>query len=102
MADISIDEARAQQWILDVRNELALVEQVLEKVSKACTTTPAETDDILKEISKTGEDLNSYWNKMCSGFNKATSNIENAIKTIGKNANDVMSDINSVRSKIGH
>lgn len=102
MADISIDEARAQQWILDVRNELALVEQVLEKVSKACTTTPAETDDILKGIAKTGEDLNSHWNQMCSNFQKATSNIENAIKKIGKNANDVISDINSVRSKIGH
>lgn len=102
MADISIDEAKAQEWILDVKNELSQVEQILQKVSKVCTTTPAETDDILKGMAQAGNDLQNHWNNMCSGFKSATTSIENAIKNLTKATEKVMSNIDSIRSKIGH
>ena len=38
MADISMDEAKAKYWILEVRNEINAVEGVLLRVSTACSS----------------------------------------------------------------
>lgn len=101
MADISIEEAKAKTWILDVKNELSAVETVLKNVSTACTTLPGEDDDIMKGIVDTGEALRSFWDQMCSGFTKATELISDAIDKIGSTAGEVVSDINNVKSRIG-
>lgn len=101
MADISIEEAKAKQWILDVKNELSLVEAVLRNVSTACTTIPGEDDDIMKGIVSTGEALREFWDQMCSGFKSATNLISDVITKIGTTAGEVVSDINSVKSRIG-
>ena len=97
---ISIDEAKAQQWILDVQNELRLVETVLSKVAEAQQTIPESNDEIMKSIVATFETLNKKWTDMCSGFNEATGIIGNVIQKIGTAAEDVLSDINGVRSNI--
>lgn len=101
MADISIEEAKAKQWILDVKNELSAVEIVLRNVSTSCTTVPGEDDDIMKGIVSTGEALRGFWDQMCSGFKNATNLISDAISKIGTTAGEVVSDINNVKSKIG-
>lgn len=101
MADISIDEAKAKQWILDVKNELSSVETVLKNVTTACTTVPGEDDDIMKGIVSTGETLRSFWDQMCNGFKSATDFISESITKIGTTAGAVIQDINTVKSKIG-
>ena len=101
MADISIEEAKAQQWILDVKNELASVEMILKKVSTACATVPGEDDDIMKGIVSTAETLRGFWDQMCSGFQSATKLIQEAISKIGTTAGEVVDDINNVKSRIG-
>lgn len=101
MADISIEEAKAQQWILDVKNELSLVEKVLNHVTTTCATIPGEDDDIMKGIESAANSLNSFWGQMCSGFKSATNEISKAIKEIGTKTNEVMSDLSDVKSRIG-
>ena len=101
MADISIEEAKAQQWILDVKNELNSVENLLTKIANTCQTIPGDDDDIMKGIEKTATNLNNVWNQMTSGFKNATNEISKAIKEIEKKADEVMSDLNDVNSRIG-
>lgn len=101
MADISIEEAKAREWILDVKNELYSVEEVLKNVTTACVTVPGDDDDIMKGIVSTGETLRNFWDQMCNGFKSATDLISNAISEIGKAAGEVVQDINNVKSKIG-
>ena len=101
MADISIEEAKAKQWILDVKNELSSVETVLRNVTTACVTVPGEDDDIMKGIVSTGETLKNFWDQMCNGFKNATDLISKSIDKIGATAGEVVQDINTVKSKIG-
>jgi archaellum component FlaC len=100
-ADISIEEEKAIQWIADVDNELNSVESLLNRVSSALQEIPGEDDDIMKGIQDAGQVMHDFWDKMCNGFSEATKAITKAIGDLGKTADDVVSDINTVKSKVG-
>jgi archaellum component FlaC len=101
MADISIEQEKAKQWMADVKNELELVEALLKTVTAASTTVPGDDDVIMQGVEKTCETLTQFWNTMCEGFKSASSLLEEAINKIGQVADEVIEDINTVRGKIG-
>lgn len=101
MADISIDEARARQWIEDVNVEIENVEAVLKRVAEVSTTVPGEDDVIMNSIESTCRALSDFWGTMCSGFKKASKSIANVVDTINNATEKILDDINSVHSRIG-
>lgn len=101
MADISIDEAKAKVWIDDVKSEITEVEGVLKKVTTAVTTAPGEDDDIMQGIESTCQVLSDFWTRMCQGFKSAGSAMTETIERIQKSGQEVIGDINNVKSKVG-
>lgn len=101
MADISIEVVQAQHWIKEVQTELEEVRSLLGKVSDEITTPAGEDDAIMKGIEQTGRTLSSVWEVMCNGFKEACDLIGGAIKKIADSADQVVEDIEAVRSRIG-
>lgn len=101
MADISLKEEMARQWIQDVNNEITQVESLLKTIAQAASTIPGEDDDIMKGIESTCNTLQNFWNQMCSGFKKTGSLISEAIQRIGKAADEVVKDVQNVQKRIG-
>ena len=99
--DLNIDEARARIWIADVENEIRIVKELLTKVSTASTTTPQEDDDIMKGIAATCSTMRSFWDKMCNGFAGMVKNITQSFEKMSASTNEVVSDVNDVRNKVG-
>lgn len=102
MADISIERDKATSWMNDVKQELELVEQLLQKVSASTSTTPGEDDVIMKGIEKTCQSLSDFWKNMCGGFKSASNLLDNALKNLSSTVEDVIDDITNVKAKIGH
>lgn len=101
MKDLSIDEARAKQWMQDVDQEIEEVEALLKLVSQARSSIPGEDDTIMEGIISTCEALNDFWTQMCNGFKSASKSLTSVIENIGKAASNVVNDINTVKSRIG-
>lgn len=102
MADISIEQEKATQWIADVKSELELVEALLKKVATVSTTVAGDDDVIMQGIENTFQTLSNFWDNMCDGFKSATDYLSQGIKMIGQAASEVVDDINTVKSKIGN
>lgn len=102
MADISIEKDKAQAWIQDVKQELDQVEKLLSQLATSAGSIPGEDDVIMKGIGDTCESLNEFWTKMCGGFRSASNTLGTAIQNIGKTVDSVLSDIKTVKNKIGH
>lgn len=100
MADISLKEEMARQWIQDVNNEVAQVESLLKTIAQAAATIPGEDDDIMKGIESTCNTLRNAWDNMCNSFKKAGGLLGDAIQRIGKAANEVITDIGNVQKRI--
>lgn len=100
-ADISIEQAKAQQWILDVKTELVEIEKILNNVSNTLQDIPREGDDIINGIVATGQVMHDVWSQMCNGFKEATDSIMEGIDQIGKTAESVLDDINSIKRMLG-
>lgn len=99
--DLNIDEARAKHWIEEVNHEIALVKELLIKVSTASTTTPQEEDDIMRGIQNTCDIMQGFWKNMCKGFSDATGAISNAIQEMVKATTESVENINSVGRNVG-
>jgi len=56
----------------------------------------------MKGIVNTGETLRGFWNQMDNNFKQATELLAGAIEKIGVTADEVIQDINAVKSKIGN
>ena len=99
--DLNIDEARARIWIADVENEIRIVKELLVKVSTASTTVPQEEDDIMKGIATTCETMRNFWDNMCEGFTGMVSKLIQSIEKMSSATNEVVTDVNEVRNKVG-
>ena len=49
--DRYFDEAKAKAWVMEVENELAQVNGLLQKVAQECQTQPYEDDTIMVTLS---------------------------------------------------
>lgn len=100
MADISIEEARAKIWLMDVERELNSVQEVLDKVSKVLTTVAGSDDTIMQGLYKVGETMESVWGSLCKNFNEAHHNVSEAVKLVISTAQDVVDDVDVLKGKI--
>lgn len=99
--DLNIDEAKAKYWIEDVNHEIALVKELLTKVSDASTTTPQEEDDIMKGIASTCTTMRTFWDKMCDGFGKTIDKLKDAVTNMVNATNQAVEDAKTVENKVG-
>lgn len=85
MADVSIQEYEATQWISDVEREISEVKALLKEVAEINQSIPGDDDTIMQGIISACETLNNTWNNTVKTFNdavgKVRSAIENTIKT---------------------
>ncbi len=100
MADISIEEARAKIWLMDVERELDAVQDVLDKVSKVLTTVVGSDDTIMQGLYKVGETMESVWGTLCKNFKEAHHNVSEAVKIVVGAAQDVVEDVEVLKGKI--
>lgn len=100
MADISIDEAKAKIWMEDVNAELYAVEIILKNVNTSLTTVAGQDDTIMNGIYNVGKALESAWTTMTSNFKTAQNKIKQAITEIIASAQNVIDDIDVLKSKI--
>ena len=101
MADLSIDEAKAKQWIQDVNDEINSVEAILQKVTAASVAIPGEDDSIMNGIEGLCKTLSSFWDNMCKGFRTAENKLEELVNLIGKTGQELMDDIGTLKARIG-
>lgn len=100
MADISIDQARANMWIADVNNELEAVELVLKGVSGSLTSVAGTDDSIMEGIFKVGTAMENAWTNMCNNFKTAQSKLSQVIGRIFDAVEDVVDAAGALRGKI--
>jgi uncharacterized protein Yka (UPF0111/DUF47 family) len=99
--DISLDQAKAENWVKDVRNEITAVRTLLTTLDKDLMATPEEKDTIMKGIQETSQALESHWNKMLEGFDQAGDKINEAIRNIFQKVQEVKADLDNKRGNIG-
>ena len=99
--DISIDEAKALVWSMDVENEISAVETVLKKVSSSLTSAAGSDDTIIQGISRVGSTLETVWAGMCNEFKKVQKTLNDVIKKFGKTAAAVLDDLETVKGRAG-
>lgn len=99
MADISMDEAKAKYWILEVRNEINAVEGVLLRVSTACSSMVGDDDSIMQGVYKLGTLLEASWMNLCNTFKNAIENIGSAISTLGQKGQEVVNEVEETSAK---
>lgn len=99
--DLNIDEARAKDWIEGVNHEIALVKELLTKVSDASSTTPQEEDDIMKGIASTCTTMRTFWDKMCDGFEKTSNKLWDAVTNMVNATKQRVEDVQSVERNVG-
>lgn len=101
MADISIDEARAQAWLKDVKYELDAVEVVLKNVQTSLQTVVGEDDTIMQGIYKLGTGMEEKWTEMCNQFKETCVEVGEAIGMIAKTAVEVVEGFSSIWKLFG-
>jgi phage-related protein len=82
MADMKLEAQKATKWVADVKNEIVLVNKVLDEVTKECQTMPGSNDVIFKMIEKTGNMLNDAWTTATNAYKNAWEKVEEGIDTI--------------------
>lgn len=100
--DVSIDEARARVWIMDVYTEINAVNNVLERISGAQKEMPGENDSIMSVIVKTGEATGNLWKTMTRAFQDSCNFVEDAIKRYGTVGSQVVESFEEQRKKLGY
>lgn len=100
MQSMSIDEAKAQQWIHEVNSEIELVEELLRKVNQVSTTSVVADDTIMQGIYNTCNILQESWNRMCDRVKKSTGIIQSAIKLVAPAVQEVIENLDKVKGKI--
>lgn len=101
LADLSIDEARAQLWINDVENEIELVRGVLKKTETAIITIPTEDDTIFQGIRKAGQALENAWAKACNAYGDSKDFIRKAIQNATNAGRELAEGAQNLASKFG-
>ena len=89
MADISIKEAQAKQWISEVNDEVETVRGILKKVATESVAVPGEDDAIMNGIEKTCKLLDNAWNSMIDKFRKAGGEIGNVVDILASAAGEL-------------
>lgn len=97
--DISIDEAKAKDWMQDVNAELEAVRALLKKVNTANTEVAGSDDTIMQGIYNVGIAMESAWDKMCNIFDKAQDNIIESAKKMGETVQKIVDDLVLLRNK---
>ena len=100
MADISIDEARAQAWLRDVKYELDAVEVVLKNVQTSLQTVAGEDDTIMQGIYKLGTGMEEKWTGMCNQFKETCVEVGGLIGLIGKTAVEIFEGFGNIRNRL--
>ena len=101
MADISIDEARAQAWLKDVKYELDAVEVVLKNVQTSLQTVAGEDDTIIQGIYKLGTGMEEKWTGMCQQFKETCVEIGEAIVNLSNTAVEIVSGFADILKWLG-
>lgn len=100
MADRKIDQAKAKNWIADVKAELDSVDRVLVAVGNVCKDMPNEDDSFVQLIETTGTFIDDAWREAKNGFKSAWDKIESAIDDIGRVGSEVAEKIDEFAKKI--
>lgn len=100
MANISIEEAKANAWIADVMTEIDDVEGLLKKVSKVLQETAGNDDSIMQGIYKVGTAMEETWINTCKVLRDTSEDVKNAIKVIVSKGKEVVDDVETLRGKI--
>ena len=100
--DVSIDEARAKIWMMDVYTEIGNVELVLDKIAAAQQEMPGENDSIMAAIEKTGKASQTLWKTMNNVFKESCRLLEDAIKRYGAVGSKIVSDFEDHSKKLGY
>lgn len=100
--DLSIDEARARQWIQDVYSEVNSVELVLAKIVKAQQEMPGDGDSVIAAIDKTAETCNTVWKTMIKAFKESCGFIEEAIMRYAKAGVAAKEAFEETAKKVGY
>ena len=101
MAELSLKEYEAQQWIQNVRNEEQQVRKLLMDLANAASTTPEEEDDIFKGIVAACDKAEAFWTQMCDGFDKTCDIIKDVFSRMGQAVSVLVGDVDNFKGKIG-
>lgn len=101
MEKISLDEGRALLWHEEVRNELKLVTEINSKVA-ACVLALQEDDDpLIHVLHSIGEKIENYGNILSKTFSNAMDDLKSGIDKLKKAHEDLTTDAEVTKSKIG-
>jgi len=100
MADRKIDQAKANAWIKDVKEEINSVEKLLKEVGNVCNEMPGDTDTFVQMLEKTAGYLNTAWDRTTSGFKNAWEKIDDVLKDIGRAGEKVAEKIEEYNRKV--
>ena len=99
MADITIKEAQAKQWVEDVNDEIESVRVILQKVTAASIAVPGEDDTIMNGIESTCRNLESAWKSMFDRFKQTSSKMMQLIDLIAREARELEEKARSIGQK---
>ena len=99
--DLSVEQAKAIIWTMDVNQEIAAVEALLKQVHTSLSSVAGSEDTIMQGIFNFGTFLESTWTKVCSNFKEAQSAVENTLEKIGVTVGDVLGHLETVRNRAG-
>lgn len=92
MADRKIDEAKANAWLKEVKEEIQSVEKVLKEVPSVTADVPGGEDTFIKMLEATNSYMTSAWDKATEGFESAWQKVDDVLKEIGKTGKIVASE----------
>lgn len=95
---IRIEEAR--QLKIDIENEFAQVDQLLNQVADCCSADPAEDDTIMQKIDEVGKFMDEKYKEMKKAFDKAMDALGDIINEMGKWIQKRMEELEEYKSKI--
>ena len=90
MADRNIDQAKANAWIKDVQEEIALVNKILrEEVPNVVSDVPGN-DTFTDMLKATNDFLTTSWNTTTKGFTDGWKKVDDVIKEVARGGNVVV------------
>lgn len=99
--DLSVEQAKAIMWTMDVNNEIAAVEALLKQVQGSLSSVAADEDTIMSGIYTVGTILENTWNTVCKNFKEAQSAVEKTLEKIGVAVSEVLDNLETVKSRAG-